>query len=306
MTTVLFNRKLNSNHCRSFNNLSSGELNVLLVKCPFVVSLLNTKLRIPLGSRLSWAHEVPRRSRQKSSKVKRLIARSLYSTFVESFKSPAQRSGNSCCRTMQLAREEDLKSTDSVCAPCETISYDTTTKCIVTARVEDQTESTPTFDNDAFDSARTEPLLIVNQDNSCPTMIADIGYSLDTKKQLHWGAPSMSLSIGSSIGGRTSRYTMNALGPSTTGPAKVEGVAGVFMVLTVAALGITRALFNHSQVPQKLCSNCNGGGVERCDICNGCGEIKWEGKLQHSDPCPLCFGSCVRKCSVCCGRRFER
>ena len=37
---------------------------------------------------------------------------------------------------------------------------------------------------------------------------------------------------------------------------------------------------------------CGGYGLQKCYLCKGRGIVVWEGKLQHSDPCPMCFGTC--------------
>ena len=46
---------------------------------------------------------------------------------------------------------------------------------------------------------------------------------------------------------------------------------------------------------QKICEKCDGYGVQQCHVCQGRGVHTWEGKLLHTDPCPLCFGRCVEK-----------
>ncbi len=46
---------------------------------------------------------------------------------------------------------------------------------------------------------------------------------------------------------------------------------------------------------QKVCTKCDGYGVQQCHVCEGQGKLIWEGKLRRMDPCPLCFGSCLEK-----------
>lgn len=46
---------------------------------------------------------------------------------------------------------------------------------------------------------------------------------------------------------------------------------------------------------QKVCEKCEGYGVQQCHVCQGRGVLTWEGKLRHTDPCPLCFGSCLKR-----------
>jgi hypothetical protein len=56
----------------------------------------------------------------------------------------------------------------------------------------------------------------------------------------------------------------------------------------------------------KACPNCDGYGVQQCHVCEGQGKLIWEGKLQRTDPCPLCFGSCLKKCRLCGGTKMKR
>ncbi|PTQ37890.1 hypothetical protein MARPO_0054s0008, partial [Marchantia polymorpha] len=56
----------------------------------------------------------------------------------------------------------------------------------------------------------------------------------------------------------------------------------------------------------KVCSRCDGYGVECCDVCEGRGRILWEGKMSHMDSCSRCFGSCTKKCPRCGGSRMKK
>lgn len=49
------------------------------------------------------------------------------------------------------------------------------------------------------------------------------------------------------------------------------------------------------------CSNCQGYGVQRCRLCSGKGTIDWEGKMSHREPCPMCLGRRLHKCTSCGG-----
>ena len=49
------------------------------------------------------------------------------------------------------------------------------------------------------------------------------------------------------------------------------------------------------------CNNCQGYGVQRCRLCSGKGTIDWEGKMSHREPCPMCLGRRLHKCTSCGG-----
>ncbi len=56
---------------------------------------------------------------------------------------------------------------------------------------------------------------------------------------------------------------------------------------------------------QKACPKCDGYGVQQCHVCEGQGKLIWEGKLQRTDSCPLCFGSCLKKVRFSYAHKFH-
>jgi hypothetical protein len=83
----------------------------------------------------------------------------------------------------------------------------------------------------------------------------------------------------------------------------------VTAAVTVAVLGLTTAALRNGllpSTPQKVCTKCDGYGVQQCHVCEGQGKLIWEGKLRRMDPCPLCFGSCLEKCRRCGGIKMKR
>ena len=91
---------------------------------------------------------------------------------------------------------------------------------------------------------------------------------------------------------------------TTTGSG---GRGSLVSVLSSAALvGATVTTAVVATVRSKLkavrqCSCCQGYGVERCKLCEGKGTIQWEGKMAHREPCPMCLGRRLVKCSACGG-----
>jgi DnaJ-class molecular chaperone len=87
-----------------------------------------------------------------------------------------------------------------------------------------------------------------------------------------------------------------------------RGPAGLMMGLAVAGLGIATAIHKAAETqPQvKLCTRCDGYGVECCDVCGGKGQISWEGKAHRTNPCPRCFGARLKKCPRCDGWRVKK
>ena len=51
----------------------------------------------------------------------------------------------------------------------------------------------------------------------------------------------------------------------------------------------------------KYCPTCNGFGYHRCNVCQGRGVLRWEGKFVRMDPCPKCLGRRVQRCEDCLG-----
>lgn len=121
------------------------------------------------------------------------------------------------------------------------------------------------------------------------------------------GNPSMSLSQ-SLDGPLDGGYTMVAMGPPAALSKQFPGSAGLYMALVFALVGITTAGasllgLNSSQ---EECTRCSGYGVERCHLCKCTGTIEYQGEFWHVIPCPLCLGSCMKKCSSCDGVRMKK
>lgn len=138
--------------------------------------------------------------------------------------------------------------------------------------------------------------------------LADIGQDMERTARAR--PPTMSLSQGFTSSGRWSvSHTVGAVGHPVTNTTKLPGSMGVAMAFAVAALGLKTAVEKQgllSGAPQKVCEKCDGYGVQQCHVCQGRGVLSWEGKLRHTDPCPLCFGSCLKKCSSCGGVKMKK
>lgn len=121
------------------------------------------------------------------------------------------------------------------------------------------------------------------------------------------GNPSMSLSQ-SLDRPLDDGYTMVAMGPPAALSRQFPGSAGLYMALVFALVGFTTAGasllgLNSSQ---EECSRCSGYGVERCHLCKCTGTIEHQGEFWHVIPCPLCLGSCMKKCRSCDGVRMKK
>lgn len=51
----------------------------------------------------------------------------------------------------------------------------------------------------------------------------------------------------------------------------------------------------------RACKTCHGFGVERCNMCEGQGTVRWDAKWIHTDPCPKCAGRRFCRCEDCGG-----
>lgn len=145
-----------------------------------------------------------------------------------------------------------------------------------------------------------------NGDGAHMENFADMGReNVGTRRTARARPPSMSLSQGFSSSARRSvSHTIGAVGhPVTVG--KLPGPMGFVMAFAVAALGVKTAVAKQG-APQRVCEKCEGYGVQQCHICQGRGVLIWEGKLRHTDPCPLCFGKCLKKCSNCGGIKMKK
>lgn len=102
---------------------------------------------------------------------------------------------------------------------------------------------------------------------------------------------------------RSSLYQQSvnsASSPSSTAPTAASVLSSAAVVgVTVATAVVTAVRCKLKAVRE--CSCCQGYGVERCKLCSGKGTIQWEGKMAHREPCPMCLGRRLVKCSACGG-----
>lgn len=166
---------------------------------------------------------------------------------------------------------------------------------------------------DSISSNAQQPSSSGNQDGSKNALATDRRQELDLRRRRYSTNPSY-LSVSQSARKRRQTIRNGAtiqLADRASETVKgVHGPTGVYMSFAVLILGITavlqQGLLGVTNSPTAICSNCDGYGVEPCDICGARGTIVWEGKLTRADPCPLCFGSCTRKCRSCGGIRVKK
>lgn len=150
-----------------------------------------------------------------------------------------------------------------------------------------------------------------HKDTSKATLFAE-GQDLDLRRSQRVAPSYLSVSQSS----RTSQRVMRngSTIQLATIPLQMKDIKetpSVFMAFIAIILGLATVLqkgglLGIANAPTKICSRCNGYGIELCDLCKGRGGITWEGKLRHIDPCPLCFGSRTKKCSDCGGVRVQK
>lgn len=75
---------------------------------------------------------------------------------------------------------------------------------------------------------------------------------------------------------------------------------------TILVISMTFGTAAFAAIRSKLkavreCTSCQGYGVQRCKLCSGKGTIDWEGKMAHREPCPMCLGRRLIKCTICGG-----
>lgn len=244
------------------------------------------------GGAASPVREVPKLSlgsRRRGGKQLRPVTRSLYSPLVESLGN-AKRSNDQ--NSEPVLNDSGAWSTSD--APTQHQEH---------VIVVEEPNATP-----------EDPATAAYGDGAHAEKLVDLGHDIDVKKGARARArarpPSMSLSQGfSSVGRRAVSHTVSAVG-HPLGSAKVPGPIGFVMAFAVAILGVKTAVEKQGLLPatpQKICEKCEGYGVEQCHICKGRGVLTWEGKLLHKDdPCPLCFGRCVEKCSSCGGMKIRK
>lgn len=234
----------------------------------------------------------------------RAITRSLYSPLVESFESAKRKSSNV------------LNSGEKV---SESGSLSDSSPRLGSPQHQEQPESSVSEAEVGDDSSQPgpqDPVAAAYGDGAHAEKLVDMDVKKSSRARARARArsararpPSMSLSQGlATVGRHAVSQTVGAVG-NPVHRAKVPGPIGLMMALAVAVLGLKTAVEKQgalSGTPQKLCEKCDGYGVRPCHVCKGLGTLTWEGKLLHTDPCPLCFGRCVKKCSSCGGVKIKR
>eukprot|EP00271_Cylindrocystis_brebissonii_P005874 TRINITY_DN18240_c0_g1_i1.p1 TRINITY_DN18240_c0_g1~~TRINITY_DN18240_c0_g1_i1.p1 ORF type:complete len:417 (-),score=73.06 TRINITY_DN18240_c0_g1_i1:639-1835(-) len=91
----------------------------------------------------------------------------------------------------------------------------------------------------------------------------------------------------------------------------VRGPYGIFLLLGCVLTALVTSLWRHFKEADEIwnslpCELCDCRGIERCHVCQGRGEILWEGKLYHTDPCPRCLGKKIIKCRRCEGQCLRK
>ncbi|GAQ86388.1 hypothetical protein KFL_002860120 [Klebsormidium nitens] len=104
------------------------------------------------------------------------------------------------------------------------------------------------------------------------------------------------------VSGRGFKSVVGVAAP-VLNPGGLKGGAGM-MAATLTVAGVVGAVSQGANLlqkgattaPAKVCRDCKGAGRIACDLCQGTGQIRWEGKLRHKDECPSCEGKGEAKC----------
>lgn len=154
-----------------------------------------------------------------------------------------------------------------------------------------------------------DPVAAAHGDPSLLVTGSDVGRDLGARRSARYQPQTMSLTQGFRfVANQGVSCAIGVAGRPIANATKIGGPTGLMMGLAVAGLGIATAIQKVSEPhsEQKLCSRCDGYGVERCDVCAGAGKITWEGKVHRTNPCPRCFGSRLKKCPRCDGCRVKK
>lgn len=157
--------------------------------------------------------------------------------------------------------------------------------------------------------AEQDPIAAAHGDSSLLATGADAGHDLEARRSARYQPQTMSLTHSfRSAANQGVSCAIGVAGRPLANATKIGGPAGLMMGLAVAGLGIATAIQKAAETqPQvKLCSRCDGYGVECCDVCSGAGHISWEGKVHRTNRCPRCFGSRLKKCPRCDGCRVKK
>lgn len=86
---------------------------------------------------------------------------------------------------------------------------------------------------------------------------------------------------------------------------KPSGPMSLVLLLFTVAGTISAAVRSRLESAARGCTMCHGYGINRCTLCSGTGAVGWEGKWNHSEPCPMCLGKRFVGCLEC-GGHFHR
>ncbi|BBN08904.1 hypothetical protein MPTK1_4g15430 [Marchantia polymorpha subsp. ruderalis] len=165
-------------------------------------------------------------------------------------------------------------------------------------------------EDDVSRSVPEDPVAAARGDQSLMTTLTDVSHDGEVRRSARLRPATMSLTQGfTSAGSRAVSCAVGVAGRPPASANKLRGPMGLVMAISVAFLGLATAVQktkSSPDIPQKVCSRCDGYGVECCDVCEGRGRILWEGKMSHMDSCPRCFGSCTKKCPRCGGSRMKK
>ncbi|CAK9268771.1 unnamed protein product [Sphagnum jensenii] len=261
---------------------------------------------------------------QKTRDSRKLEMRALYSPLVESFKSVDRKSQ----QFLKTASDSAIQSSSSSVASRADTSFVMVQTTITPTPNDDDEEEGDDGRQDQSSSA--DQLSDEKKDDVAPTPqdpvaaasgdhhasaanLSDLGFNVYAKRSARARPPSMSISQSfTAVGGQAFTRTIGAVGGPLTNASRIRGAGPLGVVtaaVTVAVLGLTTAALRNGlrpSTPQKVCTKCDGYGVQQCHVCEGQGKLIWEGKLRRMDPCPLCFGSCLEKCRRCGGIKMKR
>eukprot|EP00271_Cylindrocystis_brebissonii_P005876 TRINITY_DN18240_c0_g2_i2.p1 TRINITY_DN18240_c0_g2~~TRINITY_DN18240_c0_g2_i2.p1 ORF type:complete len:330 (-),score=42.77 TRINITY_DN18240_c0_g2_i2:1313-2302(-) len=91
----------------------------------------------------------------------------------------------------------------------------------------------------------------------------------------------------------------------------IRGPYGIVLLLGCVLTAVVTSLWRHFKEADEIwnslpCELCDCRGIEQCHVCQGRGEILWEGKLYHTNPCPRCLGKKTIKCRRCEGQCLRK
>lgn len=126
------------------------------------------------------------------------------------------------------------------------------------------------------------------------------------------GAPMASLSramyqSGAVIGSQSMRVSRGSMGlgssaaPGGGGTRPLAPAISSAVVISITVGTAVIAAIRSKIKSVRECTVCQGYGVQRCRLCSGKGTIDWEGKMAHREPCPMCLGRRLHKCTACGG-----